>query len=101
MATAIEEDLFEVYYQPLYDLKEKRISYNGSIKPIETSVTWNDLTSKFLSELQRNMDRSQSLGIFNYRKVCKFNKRTSTDHRKRLESIKYNLSPLELIKIRI
>ena len=24
MATAIEEDLFEVYYQPLYDLKEKR-----------------------------------------------------------------------------
>lgn len=23
MATAIEEDLFEVYYQPLYDLKEK------------------------------------------------------------------------------
>lgn len=25
MATAIEEDLFEVYYQPLYDLKEKDI----------------------------------------------------------------------------
>ena len=46
MATAIEEDLFEVYYQPLYDLKEK-ISYNGSIKPIETSVTWNDLTRSF------------------------------------------------------
>ena len=47
MATAIEEDLFEVYYQPLYDLKEKKISYNGSIKPIETSVTWNDFTRSF------------------------------------------------------
>ena len=47
MATAIEEDLFEVYYQPLYDLKEKRYRTNGSIKPIETSVTWNDLTRSF------------------------------------------------------
>ena len=24
MATAIEEDLFEVYYQPLYDTKKKK-----------------------------------------------------------------------------
>ena len=56
---------FEVYYQPLYDLKEKKIPYNGSIKPIETSITWNDLTRSFIGIAEKHGQIPQSLGIFN------------------------------------
>lgn len=64
MATAIERDLFEVYYQPLYDLKEKRYRTMEALSRLR-HPSLGMISPEVLLELQRNMDRSQSLGIFN------------------------------------
>ena len=47
MATAIEEDLFEVYYQPLYDLKEKRYRTMEALSRLRHPSLWNDFTRSF------------------------------------------------------
>ena len=96
MATAIEEDLFEVYYQPLYDLKEKRYRTMEALSRLRHPSLGMISPEVFIGIAEKH-GQITKLGYLQFRKVCKFIKEHPQIMEK-IESIKYNLSPLELLK---
>lgn len=96
MATAIEEDLFEVYYQPLYDLKEKRYRTMEALSRLRHPSLGMISPEVFIGIAEKH-GQIAKLGYLQFRKVCKFIKEHPHIMEK-IESIKYNLSPLELLK---
>lgn len=96
MATAIEEDLFEVYYQPLYDLKEKRYRTMEALSRLRHPSLGMISPEVFIGIAEKH-GQIAKLGYLQFRKVCKFIKEHPQIMEK-IESIKYNLSPLELLK---
>lgn len=96
MATAIERDLFEVYYQPLYDLKEKRYRTMEALSRLRHPSLGMISPEVFIGIAEKH-GQIAKLGYLQFRKVCKFIKEHPQIMEK-IESIKYNLSPLELLK---
>lgn len=96
MATAIERDLFEVYYQPLYDLKEKRYRTMEALSRLRHPSLGMISPEVFIGIAEKH-GQITKLGYLQFRKVCKFIKEHPQIMEK-IESIKYNLSPLELLK---
>ena len=96
MATAIERDLFEVYYQPLYDLKEKRYRTMEALSRLRHPSLGMISPEVFIGIAEKH-GQITKLGYLQFRKVCKFIKE-HPQIMERIESIKYNLSPLELLK---
>lgn len=97
LQTAIEEDLFEVYYQPVYSLKSEgyvtlealsRLRH-PSLGPVSPEV--------FISIAEKN-DQITDIGLLQFRKVCRFVKEHS-EIMKTIRNVKFNLSPLELMKV--
>ena len=94
--TAITNDLFEVYYQPVYSLKEKRyITLEALSRLYHPELGWvpPDLFIQ-IAEKNNLVDRITNL---QFRRICRFIQEHPllTD---RLCNIKMNLSPLDLIQ---
>ncbi len=95
LQTAIEKDLFEVVYQPVYSIKTgsyitlealSRLSH-PRLGPISPEV--------FINVAERNGQIDQ-IGCLQFERVCRFVR----DHREMMETIhniKFNLSPAELM----
>ncbi len=96
LQTAIEEDLFDVYYQPVYSMKKggyitlealSRLQH-PSLGPVSPEV--------FITIAEKN-GQITDIGQLQFRKVCQFVK----DHQEIMKTIcnvKFNLSPMELLK---
>lgn len=94
--TAITNDLFEVYYQPVYSLKEKRyITLEALSRLYHPELGWIP-PDIFIQIAEKNplVDRITNL---QFRRICRFIQKHPllTD---RLYNIKMNLSPLDLIQ---
>ena len=94
--TAITNDLFEVYYQPVYSLKEKRyITLEALSRLYHPELGWIP-PDIFIQIAEKNnlVDRITNL---QFRRICRFIQEHPllTD---RLCNIKMNLSPLDLIQ---
>ena len=96
LRTAIAQDLFEVYYQPLYDLKEKRYRTMEALSRLRHPSLGMISPEVFIGIAEKH-GQIAKLGYLQFRKVCKFIKEHPQIMEK-IESIKYNLSPLELLK---
>lgn len=96
MNEAIEKDLFEVYYQPVYSLeKEQFITLEAlsrlrhpSLGPVSPEV--------FIDIAEKN-GRITEVSYLQFRRVCRFLKE-NPDVMKTIVNVKFNLSPLELVR---
>lgn len=96
MNTAIEDDLFEVYYQPLYSVKDGRYVTMEALSRLKHSTLGMIPPDIFISQAEKNGQIIQ-LGKLQFRRVCRFMK-SHKELMKRIDSVKFNLSPLELLK---
>ena len=93
--TAIEDDLFEVYYQPVYSLQtEDYITLEAlsrlrhpSLGPVSPEV--------FIGIAEKNGQIAQ-IGYLQFRRVCRFIKEHEEIMTK-IHNVKFNLSPVELL----
>lgn len=96
LQTAIEEDLFDVYYQPVYSIElEGYITlealsrlYHPSLGPVSPEV--------FINIAEKN-GQITDIGQLQFRKVCRFIKE-NPEIINTIRNVKFNLSPLELLK---
>lgn len=95
MNTAIEEDLFEVYYQPLYSVKEERYVTMEALSRLKHPTLGMIPPDIFIGQAEKNGQIIQ-LGKLQFRRVCRFMK-SHTELMKQIGKIKFNLSPLELL----
>lgn len=95
MNTAIEEDLFEVYYQPLYSVKEGRYVTMEALSRLKHPTLGMIPPDIFIGQAEKNGQIIQ-LGKLQFRRVCRFMK-SHTELMKQIGKIKFNLSPLELL----
>lgn len=96
LQTAIEQDLFEVYYQPVYSISRggyitlEALSrlHHPALGPVSPEV--------FINIAEKN-GQIANIGQLQFRKVCRFiqENRGIMDT---IRNIKFNLSPLELLK---
>ena len=93
---AIEEDLFEVYYQPVYSIREKRFVtaealsrlHHPGLGPISPEI--------FIRIAEQN-GQINEIGLQQFRKVCRMVQKCP-EIMQQLKNIKYNLSPAQLLK---
>lgn len=95
MNTAIEEDLFEVYYQPLYSVKDGHYVTMEALSRLKHPTLGMIPPDIFIGQAEKNGQIIQ-LGKLQFRRVCRFMK-SHTALMKQIGSIKFNLSPLELL----
>lgn len=93
---AVKEDLFEVYYQPIYSLEQKRFVTMEALSRLHHPSLGMISPETFITTAERQGLIIQ-LGLLQFRKVCRFLK----NHPRLLETldnVKFNLSPTELLK---
>lgn len=97
LRTAIDEDLFEVYYQPVFSLEEGRYLTLEALSRLRHPNYGLISPDIFITIAERNGLISQ-LGYLQFRKICKF-----VDHNRmlldKIDNIKFNLSPADLLRI--
>ncbi len=94
--TAIANDLFEVYYQPVYSLKEKRyITLEALSRLYHPELGW--IPPDIFIQIAEKNNLVDKITILQFRRICRFIQEHPllTD---RLCNIKMNLSPLDLIQ---
>ena len=94
--TAITNDLFEVYYQPVYSLKEKRyITLEALSRLYHPELGW--VPPDLFIQIAEKNNLVDKITILQFRRICRFIQEHPllTD---RLCNIKMNLSPLDLIQ---
>lgn len=96
MNTAIEDDLFEVYYQPLYSVQEGHYETMEALSRLRHPTLGMIPPDIFISLAEKN-GQIIELGKLQFRRVCRFMK-SHTELMNHIGSIKLNLSPLELLK---
>lgn len=93
---AIEKNLFDVYYQPVYSIK------TGSYVTLEAlSRLWHPTMGNvppdvFITLAERN-GQILKIGLLQFRRVCRFVKENE-QIMKQIQNIKYNLSPVEILE---
>lgn len=96
LQTAIEEDLFDVHYQPVYSMQKgtyitlEALSrlYHPSLGQVSPEV--------FINIAEKN-GQIADIGRLQFRKICRFIKENQAIMTT-LSNVKFNLSPLELLK---
>lgn len=96
MNTAVEDDLFEVYYQPLYSVKDGHYVTMEALSRLKHPTLGMIPPDIFINLAEKNGQIIQ-LGKLQFRRVCRFMKR-HTAMMDTIKSVKFNLSPLELLK---
>ena len=96
LSRAVEEDLFEVYYQPVYSIRKKRfVTLEALSRLRHPELGWisPDVFIR-LAEKNRLIDALTDLQL---RRVCRFLK-SHEDVARQIDSVKVNLSALNLMQ---
>ena len=96
LRTAIDEDLFELYYQPVFSLEKGRFVTAEALSRLRHPVFGFISPEIFISIAERNGQIAQ-IGLLQFRRMCRF----MQEHphvMKQLDYINFNLSPAELLR---
>ena len=96
LKTAVDEDLFEVYYQPVYWLKEDRYITLEALSRLRHPSMGMIPPDVFIG-IAEKQGMISAVGCLQLHKVCRFIK----EHEyimKKIRNVKFNLSPSELMK---
>ena len=96
LETALEQDRFEVYYQPVYSLRKGGYVTLEALSRLR-HPTLGPVAPEVFIGIAEKSDQIARLGLLQMRRVCRFLK----EHRELMEQIqnvKINLSPTELMK---
>lgn len=96
LTTAVEQDLFEIYYQPVFSAENESVVTAEALSRLNHPTLGNIPPDLFISLAERN-GLICDLALLQFRRVCKLVK----DHPQLLsilQNIKFNLSPMELVK---
>lgn len=94
--TAIEKDLFEINYQPVFSVETGKCISMEALSRLKHPVLGQVPADVFISFAEKNgqIDR---IGLLQFRRACRF----LSENRKlmeKIDNVKFNLSPLELVK---
>ena len=93
---AIEHDLFEVYYQPVFDLENQRFVTLEALSRLNHPALGGIAPDIFISIAEKNGQIAQ-IGQLQFRRICRFVK-ANPELMKTIKNIKFNLSPAELMR---
>ena len=96
LLTALEKDLFEVHYQPVYSTTQKRYVSAEVLSRLRHPALGPVSPELFIGLAEKN-DQIARLSLLQMRRVCAFIKE-HPELMEQLQSIKINLSPLEVLK---
>lgn len=93
---AVEKDLFDVYYQPVYSIET-----NGYVTLEALSRLWHPTfgyvpPDVFITLAERN-GQILKIGQLQFQRICRFVKENETIM-KQIKNIKFNLSPVEILE---
>lgn len=96
LKTAVERDLFEVYYQPVFWTKEDRYITLEALSRLKHPNMGMIPPDVFIGIAERQGLIAQ-IGLLQFRRVCRFIK--ENEHMmEKIRNVKFNLSPSELLK---
>ena len=93
---AIKEDLFEVYYQPVYSLDTGKYVTLEALSRLRHPSLGPVSPELFISLAEKN-GQIADIGLLQFRKICRFVKEHK-EMMKDIKNIKVNMSPAELLK---
>ena len=96
LKTAVDKDLFEVYYQPVFWTKEDRYITLEALSRLKHPCMGMIPPDVFISIAERQGLIAQ-IGLLQFRRVCRFIKENEY-MMKQIKNVKFNLSPSELLK---
>lgn len=96
LETALEQDLFEVQYQPVYSLEKGRYVTLEALSRLRHPTLGPVAPDVFIS-LAEKSDQMTRLGLLQMRRICRF-VRENPQLMECVQNIKINLSPEELMK---
>ena len=94
--SAIEQDLFEIYFQPVYSMKERRFVTAEALSRLSHPVYGPISPETFISIAEQNGQIAQ-IDNLQFRRICRFLKE-HPDVLQKLDYINVNLSPAELLR---
>ena len=96
LQTALEQDLFEVYFQPVYSTAQKRYVTIEALSRLH-HPTLGPVPPEVFIGIAEKSDQIAQLGLLQMRRICGFLK-AHPELMARIQNVKINLSPLELLK---
>lgn len=93
---AIEKDLFEVYYQPVYSIETDHYITMEALSRLWHPTLGYVPPDVFITLAEKN-GQIPRIGQLQFRRICKFIKENE-EIMKQIRNIKFNLSPLEILK---
>ena len=96
LEVAVEQDLFEVYYQPVYSTERKGYVTLEALSRLRHPNLGPVSPEVFIGIAEKN-DQIAKIGLMQFRRVCRFIKEHEALMSK-IENVKFNLSPAELLK---
>lgn len=96
LKTAVDKDLFEIYYQPVYWMKEDRYITLEALSRLKHPNMGMIPPDVFIGSAERQGMIAQ-IGLLQFRRVCSFIKENE-QMMKSIRNVKFNLSPSELLK---
>ena len=96
LQTALEEDLFEVYFQPVYSTSQKRYVTIEALSRLR-HPTLGPVSPEIFISIAEKSDQIARLGLLQMRRICAFLK-AHPQLMEQIQNVKINLSPIELLK---
>lgn len=96
LQTALEEDLFEVYFQPVYSTSQKRYVTMEALSRLR-HPTLGPVSPEVFISIAEKSDQIAQLGLLQMRRICAFLK-AHPELMEQIRDVKINLSPMELLK---
>ena len=96
LQTALEEDLFEVYFQPVYSTSQKRYVTIEALSRLR-HPTLGPVSPEVFISIAEKSDQIARLGLLQMRRICAFLK-AHPQLMEQIQNVKINLSPIELLK---
>ena len=93
---AISEDLFEVYYQPIYSLERQRFVALEALSRLK-HPKFGMIPPDVFIRIAENTGQMNALSSLQFRRICRFMK-AHQELREKLLSVKFNLSPAQFLK---
>ena len=93
--TAIEEDLFEVYYQPVFSLETGKYITLEALSRLR-HPSFGPVSPEVFIGIAEKSGQIARIGYLQFRRVCRFIKEHE-EIMSQIKNIKFNLSPLELL----
>lgn len=93
---AIEKDLFDVYYQPVYSLKQNRYVTLEALSRL-WHPTLGYVPPDVFVTLAERAGHILKIGLLQFRRVCSFIKENE-QIMEQIQNIKFNLSPVEILE---